>query len=201
LLVDALLLTAAVALGIAGTRHVWDRWSYAWFWNLQDGWSPVATLGRLSTVIALQMPTLAAMSLAILIARFVPPRPRWTRIARQPGVVACGIAVFVVALETVGRGAAILYFETLKGYPGATWNALGFGSWFLSAVLLAAPYPIAYATFAGWAILWLSKRLSPERSWVDRAGVLLGLLWIVSALLFWFNERILGGKLPGAFSL
>jgi hypothetical protein len=200
LLVDALILTAATAVGIVGTRHVWNRWGYAWFWNLQDGWSPVATFQRLPTLLALLVPMLAAWTLAILVARMIPPRPPLRRIALQPGATACGVAALVAAVETIGRAASLAYFEHSKGYLGATWNAFGFAAWFHTAVLLSILDTVGFGTVSTWVVLVLSRRLSPERSWIDRVGRVLGAFWVVAALLLWFNQSFLNGRLPGALS-
>jgi hypothetical protein len=197
---DAVTFTAATAVGLAATRHVWKYCGYAWFWNLDDGWTPAATLRRLSTAFAVALPGLAAWTAAVLAARLAPPRPPVRRIALQPGSVACGLALMVVIAETIGAAASLAYFENSKGYLGAKWRGSGVTSWLHTNVLVTAPYTISFAVLAGWAVLLLSRRARPEPSWIDRLGRALGVCWIVVALVFWFTHRFLNGSLPGALS-
>jgi hypothetical protein len=96
LVVDALTLTAATAVGIVGTRHVWDSWGYPWFWSLDQGWSVGATLRRLTILAAILLPILTTWTEAVLMLRLIPPRPSRRRIALQPGSAACGAATLVL---------------------------------------------------------------------------------------------------------
>jgi hypothetical protein len=47
---------------------------------------------------------------------------------------------------------------------------------------LVSPRPMAVAVAGVWAALALSRRWRPEPSWIDRAGIGLGVLWIASML-------------------
>jgi hypothetical protein len=198
--VDTLMLTAAMALGIVGTSHVWKFWGYPWFWDLDAGWSAGVTLIRFQTVIALLLPGLAACTVSVLASRFLPPRPPLRVIALQPGSAACGAATLVLISETMSEAVSLVYFEASKGYLGAAWRASGLASWFLGHVLLTVAHPISLAVIAVWSVLFLSRQAQPEPSWVDRAGRLLGACWIAVALVFWCNDKFLYGRLPGAIS-
>src|SRR5262245_20587252 len=99
---DALTLTAAIAVGIAGTRHVWKWCGYPWFWGLDEGWSVAATIRRLTVLVVILLPGLAVGTVAVLVARFTPPRPSRRRIALQPGSAACGVALLVMIVEALG---------------------------------------------------------------------------------------------------
>jgi hypothetical protein len=44
---------------------------------------------------------------------------------------------------------------------------------------------ISVGVVMGWMLLAFSGRCRPERSWVDRVGLLLGILWIIAALASW----------------
>lgn len=200
LVVDALTLTAATAFGIAGTRHVWSRWGEPWFWNLADGWSVSATFRRLWIAIALLLPGLAAWTAAVLALRLVAPRPPLRRIALQPGAAACGVALMVLTAEIVGGAASLMAFEASRGYLGHTWRLSGFASWVHTRVLLTGLGPIGFAVLAAWAVLWLSRRVRPEPSWVDRTGRALGACWVAAALAFWLSHNFLHWTLPGALT-
>lgn len=198
LIIDALALTAATAVGIAGTLHARASWGYAWFWNLAEGWSVGATLRRLMTLGALLLPGLAAWTATVLAARFIPPRPSLRRIALQPGSAACGVALLVLIVETVGQVVSVVCFEYSRGYLGAEWKVFGFAGWWHTDVLLKILGPIAFAIAAAWTVLLVSRLGRPESSWIDRVGRALGACWIAMAFLFWLNHEFLGGRLPGA---
>jgi hypothetical protein len=194
---DAMILTAATAAGIAGTRPFWQLCGNASFWSMGEGWSPGATLRRLTLLVVILLPGLAALTVAVLLARFIPPRPSGRRIALQPGSAACGVALLGLIVEAFAQAATLLYFEASKGYLGATWQVAGFVRWFHVHVLLPASHPISFAVFATWALLSLSRRARPEPSWVDRAGRALGICWFAVAFLVWFSRYFLDGRLPG----
>jgi hypothetical protein len=196
LVADALTLTAATAVGLAGTRHVWEWCADSSFWSLDEGWSVGATFRRLTILVVILLPGLAAGTVAVLVAISTPPRPSRDRIALQPGSAACGVALLALTAEALGQAATLLYFEAWKGCLGTTWQVSGFAKWFHMHVLLPASHPISFAVIAAWAILLLSRRARPEPSWIDRTGRALGIIWIAVAFLFWFNRYFLDGRLP-----
>jgi hypothetical protein len=193
---DAMTLTAATAIGIVGTQPLWQWLGDASFWSLDEGWSVAATLRRLTVLVVILLPALAAGTLAVLAARFIPPRPSRRRIALQPGPAACGVALLGMITETFAQAATLLYFEASKGYLGITWQEAGFARWFHIHVLLPASHPIGFAVIAVWALLSLSRHGRPEASWIDRTGRALGVCWIAVAFLIWLNRYFLDGRLP-----
>ena len=108
LVADGLTLTAAAALGLAGTRHLWESCADPSFWSLEEGWSAGATIRRLTILVVILLPVLAAGTAAVLVARFTPPRPSRHRIALQPGSAACGVAVLVLTAEALAQAATLL---------------------------------------------------------------------------------------------
>jgi hypothetical protein len=199
-LADAMLLVAATAVGIGSTRHVWKSWGYPWFWQLNLGWGAGPVFARFLTVSALCLPGLAAGTAAVLAVRLRRPRPPLRLVALQPGAAACAAALVVVALETLGEAASMLYFEWSRGYLGSTLGAAGVLGWWHVHVLIWVPYPVSYAILAAWATLAFSRRCRPEPSAIDRAGRFLGACWVALALLFWLNRHFLDAWLPGALS-
>jgi hypothetical protein len=197
LLADALILTAATAVGTVGLRHIWDILWHPSFWKLDQGWTASATLLRLSTLAAVLLPMLAAWTVSVLVARLIPPRPSRRRIALQPGSAACGVAVLVLVIETVSQAASLLYYEASYGYVGATWRVFGFATWLRTRVLLTASYPVSIGVIAAWSVLLLSGRARPEPSWVDRTGRILGACWIAVAITLWLSQHFFPGMLPG----
>jgi hypothetical protein len=201
-LVDAMALVAATAVGIAGTQHGWKYWSYAWFWNLDRGWTADAILRRFPTLLALGLPALLVFTATILALRLRHPRPTFRRLFFQPGTAACVAALLVVAVETAGHVVATLQFNYSRGYLDkylefvSTYS--GFFGEFATIVLVRMPNPVGHAVMATWVILLLSGRWRSEPTWIDRAGRILGFAWLASALFVWLNLHFINEDLPGS---
>jgi len=189
------MLTAATAVGIVDTRHLWDVLPDHRLWKLGLGWTVSATFDRLTIVAAVLLPLLAAWTVGVLLARLMPPRPSRRRVALQPGASACGAAVLVLIVDTVGQAASLVRLEWRLGHPGLTWKTFGFLSWIHTRVLLTVAYPISLAVLSVWGVLFLSGRARPESSWVDRTGRALGAWWIVVAIIFWVAQHFFHGRL------
>jgi hypothetical protein len=129
-------------------------------------WVPVIGLGLLPRYAAVLMP-------AILLIRLRRPRPGWRRLARQPGAVACaagtGALLFGAVVALVGmiiNGYSVVPLES-RAWP-----------------VIEARVPLA--VFAAWLLLWRSGRWRRERSWIDRAGSILGAYWIALCAARWY---------------
>ena len=94
---------------------------------------------------------LLPMGLAVLILRLRRPRPSWFDLVHQPGLWACAAPVL-----------AVLVMPALGVY---------FGIWSV------AIFP--GSVIAAWTALALSRQWCNEKSWVDRAGRLVGISWII----------------------
>jgi hypothetical protein len=126
-----------------------------------------------------------AWTAALIAIRFRHPRAPLRRVARQPGLAAC-LAVSVVSLIGAIRQAmlACLYWSET---PGARWidplrSILGF-QWSEQSA-----GPTGLAVGAVWLLLRLSRRWRPEPGWIDRAGIIVGVYWIVGVPLSWFLD-------------
>jgi hypothetical protein len=192
---DALILTAATAVGIVDTRDLWDVLPNPVLWKLDQGWSVSATFDRLTIIAAVLLPLLAAWTVGVLLARLVPPRPSRRRVALQPGASACGAALLVLIVDTVSQAASLARFEWADGQLGLTWKTVGFLSWIHTRVLLTVAYPTSLAVLGAWGVLVLSGRARPEPSWVDRTGRALGVCWIVVAIVLWVAQHFFHGRL------
>lgn len=170
-LLDALVMIAALGVSMAVFRikeKVPD-----FYLDMSDPWpNPTAILiarivreiqGNLGTVqLCLIPPTIAVLAL-----RLRSPRPRFRRLARQPGWVACVMA----SLSSLVAGLLLLSCMAMNG---ADWGR------FLIRSLWAYNGP----TVAGaWILLAMSGRWKSEASWIDRMGRLLGLGWVLSLVL------------------
>jgi hypothetical protein len=137
-----------------------------------------------STIDFLLSPVLSYWTLGILVLRIRRPRPPLKRLWRQPGFVAscaAGTAILIRLLESlIWRRHDIIriFLETDR----------------LARLMLSpsgdSPH-VGPAVAAAWAILALSGRWRPEASWIDRCGRLIGVLWVLLALIFpifaWFR--------------
>jgi hypothetical protein len=124
---------------------------------------------------------------ALVLLRFVPPRRSLRRCFRQPGAIACAVASLAVCFEignhilnlTVRLDASRLTADLrardpLRVRPSGEASVLGsiaFGIGTIPGWLVAGAY----------LALWAAGLFRPERSWIDRAGRVLGWLWMVMA--------------------
>lgn len=172
-------LIAAVALGLA-----LDRWREAPFDHKVPGisygtvgassWLHVLSNGRPSCYII-------ALTLVLIPLRWRRPRPPVTRILRQPGTVAC-----LATIGAIATASAILIVcewigDMARGFPPPT--SYSSNAWYWSNVV---GFFIPAAVGGAWAALALGGRWSPERSWLDRAGRVLGFYWLVLYFLCFF---------------
>jgi hypothetical protein len=190
LLSDAILLVAATAVGFAVFKP------YQATMTPVD-WTPVASGGSgftgwikgLWTCLVLASPFAMVWTLAVLILRLRHPRARWSRLLRQPGLIAGLVAALVLAYRLLGF--ATLYVR-VHGQPNlSVWNVQNTGGggyrskWPRNYLLFDTDHflntmgMIGLAVACGWMLLLASGRWRPERSWIDRAGRVLGWYWIV----------------------
>ncbi len=168
-LLDGMILVAAAAMamgllrGPLGTISVGDLIRTPWV--SYPGWPHQFVLH----LIAIATPLAASATLASLALRLAKPRPRWRRLARQPGLMAClaaGIAWAVGALYLVAR--ALWFPDAL-----ASWNKIYLTCYVGSSFA-------GFAVMIAWSTLALARVGRPERSWIDRLGRLAGLAWVAT---------------------
>lgn len=108
-----------------------------------------------------------ALSIALIPIRLRRPRPEWALLRDRPGFVASIAALSGLVLETIND------LPAMSRYPH------GVESW-----LYSTPFPtnIAPLVAVSWLVLALGGRWStgPGPDWVDRAGLALGVLWLVA---------------------
>jgi len=182
-LFDVMALIAATAIGLAIARVGWPPQA------LGPGATAPAAPSRPSGYKSRMavMPTLqriapafscmAAWSGALLASRLRPPRPRWRRLAGQPGTIAA-IATLLVWLIEAPPIVWLSWYDGRFGWSSPTRLAQVAAN---STVMLGHHAGLAVAI--AWLTLALGGRWRPERSWVDRSGRVLGVAWIASAIL------------------
>ena len=177
---DLMILVAGSALGCAWTRANWSSSgkrlvvaTWAGWWN---DWP---------TAIQLPTPLLFSLGFSALLCRFLPPRPPFAQIVRQPGVIALAILAFVLSLNVLWLGVEALFdffdfFDRIEGTP-IPFVLPNADELFVYQVVGTAPSLI---------ICWILQRTIPqwgwwpERSWIDRTGRTLGVTLIVIEILW-----------------
>jgi hypothetical protein len=156
-LADSMVLIAATAVGLSVTKpyaeFLWDRSG-----AIMSHWAARAV----ATINGLVPPTLAALTLAVLVLRLRRPRPRLRRVFRQPGAVASA----AVATSAVLGALMVAYSAAVSGWSDPN---LPIG---ITAAMAAS------LVTGSWMALAIGGRWHPERSWPDRAGRTLGWWWV-----------------------
>lgn len=194
---DAALLIVAASVGLALVRD-WVHPSWCAHPMPMFGGQAISNARQsyyeLARMVSWTIPFAIPMTAALLIARARSPRPRWRRIARQPGAVGCaaallGIAfpfgreVFCWVLAYLCRPNSAIH---LPSPPFARYDNPGFhppaGEWLRRALLEVFPLLISpvvsVAVAASWCALKASGRWRPEPGWIDRAGRCLSAYWM-----------------------
>jgi hypothetical protein len=180
-LLDLMVLVAAVA----GTIGLY-RWLYApvstWpIWRMHID-SYHAGLLFVTALIYLTWPFLVVGTLAFVTIRLHGARPRAARLMRQPGMVACASALFVVIARGLVSGpireAAFLQVPSIPTHATEADRAV------LTMAICDALTFGGYTVLAAWLVLALGRRWRSEPGWIDRLGRFLGVAWIVWSLSF-----------------
>jgi hypothetical protein len=171
-LIDAMILLAATATGIAWGRY--DLIATVQAKVIPTGavfsdtmrTRPVQFADRMVTLRRGVLRLLSCWTLAVLIIRLRPPRPRRVRLMCQPGMLAVATATAYTAV--IGAGFLLAFLIRAKYKPA--WS-----DYTAQAIDLDST---AKAIAAAWLILVLSGRWRPERTCIDRLGCLIGIAWI-----------------------
>ncbi len=166
---DLMILVVAVAAGAAWTRAlgIFDDWIFIVPHDART------TLGAVIGLMFLLCPILSTLTITTLLLRLRPPRPKRSRLTRQPGFVVCSAA-------TIGLLASGLLVVSVSAFLPPQWflhprrGLLEMWAFLWSF--------IGSATGGALACLTLCVGWRPEPSWIDRTGRVLGLLWIIFAL-------------------
>jgi hypothetical protein len=203
---DAMLAIAATAIGFAWVQAQWDtiqlfagqysnQPSYA-KWYLGD--RPFYQMTRVFTKDFLYVTTAIAcpwMVFLMLRARRGGLRGRFWR-ARRPGAVACLAGTVALIFELVRQAIwpvagvhQILYVT--QDPPHARFWGWNFDNILspamqdpLRTMLIWMPRHAGIVIGGAWLALILAGAWRPERSWIDRAGRLIGVFWIIAACHF-----------------
>jgi hypothetical protein len=189
-LIDAMLLVAAVAVGLWVNRTEGLGFESLWYGD---------SYGRIQDVLSLVLPHVAAMTMALVAIRMRRPRPPLRRLFRSPGAVACAVASAAIVLiacwsasvTAVGRG--ITYSQYVEWLPnnGGHGKGAGVPHPFSGRLLIVYGDEVGFAVVGAWLMFLLAGRWRPERTWMDRAGRALGWIWLGLAVVLWARSFLL----------
>jgi hypothetical protein len=188
-LTDAMVLVVALAVGLAVNCLNWPGFLARWL-------TPLDAHDSIEHFLDLVMPNLAAITVATLAMRMRRPRPRFRRIARQPGSVACTVAVaillvlglWVAVTTSTGRVMKFTQHVIPAGQNGHVKGDVAYPIYpFSGRLLVTYGDRIGFAVAGAWLALILIGRWQSESSWIDRLGRAIGCLWIALALVFWLR--------------
>jgi len=170
-LLDGLIVVAATAVCLALARIALRENELQWM--LMDRVSRSAVVFRLVSFVAL------TWTLCYFPIRFRKPRPPFSEIVRQPGMVACTAACMSIVF-----GASLTV-------PGVSLALSRRGPQPLAQIIEASVnnLVIAHAVAGAWLTLRLSGAWRAEPGWIDGMGRALGIYWILS--LAFLNYQIL----------
>jgi hypothetical protein len=204
-LADILILIAALGAGMNGARvlgrmQVEKPGSY---------WTPITPSWLMAAAMAASVAT--PLTLGCLALRLRSPRPPRHRLWLQPGtaaMLACSVLFVVKSVEVAGafarrdvnqlagQAARVRVSETtylihvspsplfltggrIPTSNGVLWS-YDAGCWGIQMAAFSAP--CGFTVAAVWLLLALAGRWRPEKSWIDRLGRLLGVVWIACAI-------------------
>lgn len=143
-------------------------------WPGEDWRSVSEKVVELSFMLAiLILPLVAMWTLALIPLRLLVPRPRFRRLACQPGMMAScasGVAIvffglqLVLAVMLANRGLGLEPLESMESVE----------------IIPLVPIFVGLAVLASWMTMLVGQRWRHEPSWVDRLGRAMGVFWIMA---------------------
>lgn len=182
--IDALMLIAAVAIGLAWTRHFQHCEAGGESYPDTEGpGGPVPPFRHAFElanwwVVSLSY-CMAVVTIAVLVLRLrgTPPK-RLRALTRLPGLVAAG-AVALTVMGDLAYSATEVLIGVMSGRPHE--SLLQFTYLYVSGQNAGVAVAVA------WALLAASGRWRHEPGWLDSTGIALGIFW----LLQWLLEQFL----------
>jgi hypothetical protein len=164
-ILDAMALVAASAFGVALSR--------AYYVEIASVRGSGSVAMEYRTRVYLTAVFVLPFAAALLWCRLRRPCRSTRRLAREPGVgalLAVAVTVVAIAIDQV-----LMY--TLPGPPGTRFIGLIWKPMIgLGSMLATVTGP---AVCAVWSLQWLAGLWRPTSDWIDRAGRVLGLTWIL----------------------
>lgn len=180
---DATVLIAATAAGLAVIRSLTGCQELILVSSrFQPPGINAAVLYRMRTLAFWPAPFLTAWTLALLTLSMRGPRPTLRRIARRPGT-AVGLALVLSLIKNV-----IIYGKDfIRALQAASPTSGRGGNWsyfFWSDVAARTGFFVLVA----WSTLAMSGRWSARADWHDRLGRIIGICWVLIALIWYMDD-------------
>lgn len=154
---DAMVLVAATAVGLAGCLHLYGL-----------------RLPGCPSVLARELPMLTSWTVALVGLRLRKPRPERRLMLSQPGAAACATVLLFLALTPVVGVLSWGIKALLSAY-----TPLQPRGWVWSGTLILLGSGTCGAVVAGaWLVLAVSGLRRPEPGWLDRLGRIAGVCWV-----------------------
>lgn len=176
---DAMVLVAATAVGLAWTRLTFHEWNELLpETGIIDESTTVQALWHWSD---LAVPCLTSWSVGLSLLWLRRPRVAAGRLLRMPGAVACA-AVMASLVSTLLFSAA--FYVSLSAHPTTCGWFQRFPDWLYDLEDSFSRYarPNAHAVAVCWLILLFSRRWRAQPTWLDRTGRVVGLLWLIAGV-------------------
>jgi hypothetical protein len=166
---DAMILIAALGLGLAGVRFY--QWSLDAGIETRPGVRVAGTYPVRIRYLGRPAPLLASLTIALLVVRFLGPRPRWKRLAGLPGCAACYTAALGLAITALTGEMDALLGAFVTGRNPTPFHFLMMRSGTFAGTAVAA----------AWLVLALVGRWRRNRDWdwVEASGIVLGFAWLL----------------------
>ncbi len=161
-LADGMILIGGVSIGLLVLR---SRYFAHWTRYGPLVWEP----GMVAMAIS---DGLLWSTLGLFAVRFRLPRPEWREMRRQPGLIGC-VALWLVFV-----------YRNLSLLPHAIWRSVRSGAkWDWENLIGLLSWNDPLLSVLGVAVAWITLVIAgawcPERSWVDRLGRLICVVFIV----------------------
>jgi hypothetical protein len=181
-LLDAMVLVASFALGLGLMKGVTLQWFLIPFdpigpmsarkgqpWDAREwtSWATQTCQNRFNFL----MPLLATLTVTVMALRLRPPRPRLSRLLRQPGIAGIAAATSVIAFWP-----PLLAILGIRGVL----NGPGYDGLICSSIKIS----VAASVGSSWVMLLAGGRWRADPGWSDRLGRLLSVAWLVPLLLY-----------------
>ncbi|MFO0960281.1 MAG: hypothetical protein U0800_23045 [Isosphaeraceae bacterium] len=186
-LLDLTLIVAAAAFALAGFQYATTRVFRGWLdYSRWPAWiekpTPQIVLYMMSDATAPLIPLAGAWTGLLPMLRLIPPAPSRRRWTRQPGLAACLSALVVFAWVGITSLGAI---GLVKCFPNWGLN----GAAFIQELMIAHVFPlVGVAVAATWFQMAISGAWKRPADWIDRIGLVVGVLWIVIGLAWTFRS-------------
>lgn len=191
-LLDAMILVAAIALGVAWSRFLRNVPEFLAnpFGSPFNAFNPAtdrpvrAVVNRAWGWFEVIAPCVATVAIGLLIVRLRGPRRGLRHVFLRPGASACAAVALALILEAIRLGVDLLRWIEEDRHMAAIGSNAG-APWWWEFYGTLRPGDVGLAVSGAWMALLLSGRMRGERSAIDRLGRAVGIFWIVTMVFSW----------------